>query len=420
MVIPEIARQMQAKALEWKNRAATGPKTPPLPVVLEKLSAGYLVPKKAARMTSNQRQVTAVGSELTAQLTVLTGQAAHTERIDLHPSGRWLVETKKDGALLVWDMVPPKASGSMLLSQIIYVNADFGYLNRRPTLRRFNADGTAFLIILGEKRFAHGIFTNGKLSPLKETALDYPPKWFSPSRRFVARISRINGVHVEVQDLRGEIPATLIQTPGQSTLSFVFSPDDTHAAVVTSDGTKGQITLWNWRENSALHTFTSSAQGYHAIHFSPVGRRLFAVTDAREIMAWNIAEPAKPLYRVPLGTKSAVQLRTDPTGKWLLAHWSTNPSGVGDPQNWQVINAQNGAVAYAEFQPSTPLSFSINGKWIASKGASGLPSVYDLEQKKPVSPPTLKAKVGQFHFARGNTLLVIRTIDGRAHLLNFE
>jgi len=403
----QLANDLRVIAKTWRDRpVAAGT----LPAMFDKLAAGFIIPNQAA-MLDLQDGVRSLSQAqnlrtLRMQFTGSPVGSARVDQINLHPKGRWLVETKPT-SLVVWDLLPPDAPGKfVLVQQIIHAGFDPDR-GIRETRSSFNTDGAKFGLISPNDRLSIWQFSNGKLHSRRDADLTLRDRLLGPNLTVAARKVISNGVQYHVENLFDLPDAKRIQSPGRAMHSFVFSPDNTHAAVSSDGGGTSRVELWDWREPRMVAYYPVSYQA-QSLTFSPDGSRLYAVDAAKRMTGWKTNGQREALFRVPLNAQSTVRLMTDPAGKWILAAWSLNPSGAG-PFNWQVADATSGAMVFGAFRRSDPKSFSPDGRYLVANGDSNI-QIYDLVKKTATPVQFQKSNPSQIYFTADNGNLIVRPI----------
>ena len=321
---------------------------------------------------------------------------------------------------------PPNAPGQMVLVQRVGYEETLTAFRQNNSGTQFSGDGGLFCVFTPGDRVEVWRFTDGKLYSRRTTVQPLGRRILSPDLTVTARRVTSGGVQIHVENLFSPANPKPVHTPGRVISGFVFSPDNTHSAVVSSRSQDVRIELWNWREPrmTASYAFNYAGQSIISMIFSPDGSRLYTVDEAlvkdenvgdkkvHHLTGWNTAGQREKLFSVPL--KDGAQLLTDPAGKWILT--SGNLSTIGSPSDWQVHAATTGASAFAVFQPSIPLFFSSDGQYIASKHLRDF-QLYDLEKKTTVPVAVGEDAIVQGFFTPDNSHLILRTITGKTLVL---
>jgi WD40 repeat protein/serine/threonine protein kinase len=210
-------------------------------------------------------------------------------------------------------------------------------------------DGVIRLWDLEQERFAT-VEDGGQTFPLK-----LQPGYFtqdldlSPSGRYVAHVTLAG--RVSVWDVRSGREVALEGLGLSEGTGVRFSPDARFLVVSHANGLE-LIRTGDWRPIRSL----GPGAPYSQPRFSPSGGRLAAVRETREVVVWDLGDPAEP----PVA---------------FVSHFEVNR-----------------------------IAFSPDGRYVAVGSADGLARVCDAVRREPFGPP-LPGALGRFS-ADGTRLLL--------------
>ncbi|WP_454836755.1 nSTAND1 domain-containing NTPase [Rhodococcus qingshengii] len=201
---------------------------------------------------------------------------------------------------------------------------------------------------------------------------------FSPDgTKLVAGTSTPDVLRWNIDTSTNAVALPALPHPADGIVTATFSPD---GRFLVAGGRQATLRVWDvakWGEESAP-IFATEPNGttvhYLGVAFSPDGRELAAGTTGREVVRWDMSDPARPTPLQALtGFSSYVnELNYGKDGTRLAAGSSDNSVRVWDPRTGALIETlpDSGAV--------TTVDYSDDGRNLVTGGLNGVTRVWAL------------------------------------------
>ena len=201
---------------------------------------------------------------------------------------------------------------------------------------------------------------------------------FSPDgTKLVAGTSTPDVLRWNIDTSTNAVALPALPHPADGIVTATFSPD---GRFLVTGGRQATLRVWDvakWGEESAP-IFATEPNGttvhYLGVAFSPDGRELAAGTTGREVVRWDMSDPARPTPLPALtGFSSYVnELNYGKDGTRLAAGSSDNSVRVWDPRTGALIETlpDSGAV--------TTVDYSDDGRNLVTGGLNGVTRVWAL------------------------------------------
>ncbi|GAA3156181.1 hypothetical protein GCM10020255_037250 [Rhodococcus baikonurensis] len=180
---------------------------------------------------------------------------------------------------------------------------------------------------------------------------------FSPDgTKLVAGTSTPDVLRWNIDTSTNAVALPALPHPADGIVTATFSPD---GRFLVAGGRQATLRVWDvakWGEESAP-IFATEPNGttvhYLGVAFSPDGRELAAGTTGREVVRWDMSDPARPAPLPALtGFSSYVnELNYGKDGTRLAAGSSDNSVRVWDPRTGALIETlpDSGAVTTVDY-----------------------------------------------------------------------
>jgi WD40 repeat protein len=309
------------------------------------------------------------------ELRTFKGHVGPVTAVAFHPAGKWLASGGEDRTIRFWDTTTGK--------EVRVLRRQGG-----PIIKlTFSADGTR--LALAEPSGAIQVWdaATGKALRVLHRSNSLGMVALSPDGSKVAAGGY--DLVVKVWDADSGKELHTLQGLTDFTDSLAFSPDGKTLAVgyggwgsFDEEHPKpGEVRLWEVGTGKEQGKLTGYPLAVRSLSFSPDGKTLLTVSRDGTVKAWNLTDRREQALTVKRLQRHVHVAAFSPDGRKLATY-----AGSGEPviQLWDVNPGQATWTFATEFHDSLGLSFSRDGKTLASVSYLGSVHLFDAHAGKPV------------------------------------
>lgn len=326
----------------------------------------------------------------------LTGHSGWVTSVDFSPDGQRLATTCVDGTIKLWNVIQRKEITTLKGHQMWVNNAVF------------RTDGHT-LLSGSDDRTMKIWSVNGpdqtvpvkQADPTAETFLSWNPTEIGVSLRegpswddvsqvgFSADGTLIAGKGQQpvarIWDRNGERGLFGVALPQTSGLSLILSPDG--KSIITAD-VDGKLRLWEFNPGVPPSVLSDLHAQATALAISMDGTQLAAGGTAPQVWLWDLK--SRRLTRVyPFKPGFATALAFDSTGRRIVVAMRKFRTKPSDPpadrlHSLELATGRTETLRAAHQEYITGVSFSQDGRWLASSSRSGEVRLWEARSLKPV------------------------------------
>jgi WD40 repeat protein/serine/threonine protein kinase/tetratricopeptide (TPR) repeat protein len=219
------------------------------------------------------------------------------------------------------------------------------------------------------------------------------------------------------------IGAPMRHAPGAQ-VSHVFRPDG--ALLVTYSPEDGAVRVWDGSSGRPLAAPLSHAGVVHAT-FSPDGRHLATVGQAREARLWDVATGQQLGEPLPHGRSIVWRAAFSPDGRRLATvdgDFQVQGSDAkldGRVRIWDIPTGRLLGAGPAVRPGLWTVVFHPDGRKVVAGGFNGFALIYDAETAEPLGVPMMHSEwVRQIGFSPDGRMTLTASADGAARLFDAE
>ncbi|NEP26755.1 AAA-like domain-containing protein, partial [Moorena sp. SIO3I6] len=313
-------------------------------------------------------------------LQTLEGHRSPVWSVSFNPNGRILASAGSDNIVKLWNLEDLKD----LEPATIEPQTLRGHRSRIWSVS-FSPDGQTLASASADSTVKLWALNSTEPQTLEAHGGDVKNVSFSPDGKLLAFASSDNTVKLwQVED--GIVLYTL-EGHGSSVRSVSFSPDGKLLASGSSDKT---VKLWQVEDGKLLQTLEGHRSLVRSVSFSPVslaspegvGRILASASSDKTVKLWQV-EDGTLLQTLdhslseansPLGYLAVTSISFSPNGKTIAS-----ASSDGNVRLWNVENGTLVQTLEAHSSWTKSVSFSPNGKSLASGGDDTIVKLWNLE-----------------------------------------
>ncbi|WP_066377988.1 nSTAND1 domain-containing NTPase [Anabaena sp. CA = ATCC 33047] len=287
-----------------------------------------------------------------------------------------LVEAIKSGKKLKSVVIPEASTTHQVVTtlyQLVYSSIEYNRLQEEKGFYRasFSPDGKMLVSVSQDNIIQLWSLDGKKLKKNFTSNLSSVDSInFSPNGKMLA-LAGNNDNFIEFWNLDGEDKPRTLKGKLSKTNSVSFSPDGTMLALGSNDGI---IQLWNLDSNE-VKTFTTNLK-INSVSFSPDGTMLALGSNDGIIQLWDFRSNEIKNFNSKYKIKN-VSFSPDGT---MLASVSTGIIQLWSIQTGEKIGAGRELVGDVDWV--SRVSFSQDGKMLASGGYNGIIKIWDTETGK--------------------------------------
>jgi WD40 repeat protein len=321
------------------------------------------------------KQLVAAGREGLGLWNVESGQLVRTFKgnqglvtdVVFSPSGRRLASAGLDGSLKVWDTAGPRETISISIGK-----PEVGFIALSP-------DGRIAATGLGHDTFQLWKAETGERlgNPLKHEHKVINWDFTADDKRLALTD---DGKNVTIWDVTtGKAVHTFQHDGPAGPMATVLSPDGKWFAC---PGLAGGLKVWDTERGLELRTLKVLKEPARHWEFSPDGTRLAASDASGAVKIWDLST-GREICTTDLREVSIWLLRFSPDGKQLaVAVTGSSINGPGMPGEVRILDAESRGEVFPLLKGFSGgfsiLSFSPNGKRLATGGKDGTVKVWDV------------------------------------------
>jgi WD40 repeat protein len=341
---------------------------------------------------------------------------AHTSAVRFSPDGKVLVSGSSKGTVIVWDVAARRPLEAPYQLKMGAIN-DLVLSPDGRTVYAGNAAGQIAVVTLDTTPLRRVLPTRGYVGDLKFNAATGELAssddkgnvnfWNASSGSLLRQIRSSHGSVVvfaigpdgktiAVGDVKGRVSTwdagTLqsLSDPAQVKNDRIdrleFAPDGRSVAVA---GIDPEIAIWDAAQRARPKTLTADKEYARHALFTRDGSRLITVGDAGDLLQWDWRTGARisQAMKVPSGADA---LALSPDGDLLAVGDYGDRITLWDLKQGQTV----GVPLVAHTNIVRAVTFSTDGRFMASGGDDGVAILWDVKSRQPIA-----------HFGHGETVL---------------